>query len=142
MRHNVLVVDDHEIVREGVKCVLANHPALHVCGEAKNGQEAVEKAVALKPDLVLMDISMPVMGGIEATRQIRRLSPTIKIVVLSLHDSPQIAEHAKKAGANAYVNKSCSAEILFKTILAAVEELDGSSVSVRHTDRTAVDALS
>jgi len=93
-----------------------------VCGEAGNGQEAIEKALALKPDLVLMDITMPVMSGIEATRQIRQLSPETKIVIVSMHDNEVITAQAKDAGADAYVVKACPSEILIKTIAAVLGE--------------------
>ena len=93
-----------------------------MCGEAGNGQEAIEKALALKPDLVLMDITMPVMSGIEATRQIRQLSPETKIVIVSMHDNEVITAQAKDAGADAYVVKACPSEILIKTIAAVLGE--------------------
>jgi two-component system nitrate/nitrite response regulator NarL len=78
--------------------------------------EAIQKALELKPDLVLMDISMPNMNGIEATKQIRKQAPDTKIILLSMHDSPQIAQQGKQAGANAYVVKSSSTVELQKTI--------------------------
>jgi DNA-binding NarL/FixJ family response regulator len=93
-----------------------------VCGEAVNGEEAIEKALALNPDLVLMDISMPVMNGIEATRQIRQLSPVMKIVIVSLHDDEVVTAQATNAGADAYVLKACPSEILLKTITAVLGE--------------------
>ena len=93
-----------------------------MCGEAGNGKEAIEKALALKPDLVLMDISMPMMNGIEATRQIRQLSPVTKIVIVSLHDNEVITAQAKDAGADAYVVKACRSEILIDTIAAVLGE--------------------
>jgi DNA-binding NarL/FixJ family response regulator len=106
-----------------------------VCGEAVNGKEAIEKALALNPDLVLMDISMPVMSGIEATRQIRRVSPVTKIVIVSLHDDESITAEAKSAGADAYVVKACPSGILLKTIAAVLGEGQRPACGPRFTRR-------
>jgi DNA-binding NarL/FixJ family response regulator len=118
----ILIVDDHEIVRSGLRRLVERQSGWEVCGEAVNGKEAIDKALALNPDLVLMDISMPVMNGIEATRQIRRLSPVTKIVIVSLRDDESITAEAKKAGADAYVVKACASEILLETIAAVLGE--------------------
>ena len=99
MSTRILIVDDHEIVRSGLRRLVERQSGWEVCGEAVNGKEAIDKALALNPDLVLMDISMPVMNGIEATRQIRRLSPVTKIVIVSLRDDESITAEAKNAGA-------------------------------------------
>jgi DNA-binding NarL/FixJ family response regulator len=118
----ILIVDDHKIVRSGLRRLVERQSGWEVCGEAVNGKEAVEKALALNPDLVLMDISMPVMSGIEATQKIRRLSPVTKIVIVSLHDDESITAEAKNAGADAYAVKTCPSEILLKTIAAVLGE--------------------
>jgi DNA-binding NarL/FixJ family response regulator len=102
----ILLVDDHKVVRTGVKSVLSNFKSFEVCGEARDGQEALEKTLQLKPDLVLMDISMPKVNGLEATKLIRQMRPITKIIILSMHDSPQIANEAKLSGADAYLTKS------------------------------------
>jgi len=117
----ILIVDDHEIVRFGLRRLVELQSGWEVCGEAVNGKEAIESP-ALNPDLVLIDISMPAMGGIEATRHIRRLSPVTKIVIVSLHDDESITAEANKAGADAYVVKACSSEIFLKTIAAVLGE--------------------
>lgn len=127
MAFRILLVDDHEIVREGIKRILAKDSNLDVCGEAGNGQEAVEKVLALKPDLVLMDLSMPVMGGVEATKQIRLHFPDTKIVVLTLHDSAHFVEAMKAVGADAYVLKSRSVEDLIDAIIRALGRGSGDS---------------
>lgn len=138
MPAKILVVDDHAIVRHGLRSVLDGDSPWEICGEAENGKDAIEKALALKPDLVLMDISMPVMNGIEATRQLRRLLPQTKIVILSLHDSEQIASQAKEAGANAYVIKSQTSAHLYDTILSvlALDRPSGSPKRVATLERT------
>jgi two-component system, NarL family, response regulator LiaR len=100
----ILLVDDHEIIRKGLHELIDGHFGWKVCGEAGNGKEAVEKALALNPDIVVIDLLMPVMDGIEATKQIRQLCPATKIVMVSMYDSQQPA--AEKAGANAYVSKT------------------------------------
>jgi len=102
----ILLVDDHEVVRTGVKSILSTIKSCEVCGEAENGQEAIEKTLQLKPDLVLMDISMPKVNGLEATKLIRKMRPITKIIILSMHDSPQIANEAKLSGADAYLTKT------------------------------------
>jgi len=111
----ILVVDDNALLRNGVSTLLQNEN-WNVCGEAENGKQAIEKVLALKPDLVLMDLNMPVMNGVEATKQIRRLAPSTKIVVLSMHKSQEIETQAKGAGAEAYVNKSTPFEDLSRVI--------------------------
>ena len=121
MSTRILIVDDHEIVRSGLRRLVERQSGWEVCGEAGNGKEAIEKALALKPDLVLMDITMPVMNGIEATRQIRELSPMTKIVIVSLHDDEAIAAQAKDAGADGYVVKASHSEIVLKTIAGVLE---------------------
>src|SRR5215472_18632 len=102
----ILLVDDHQILRAGLRQILDGH--WQICGEAENGREAVEKALSLKPDLILMDISMPVVNGLEATKQIRHLGVPTKIAILSMHDSDQVAKQAEKAGAHAFLTKTCS----------------------------------
>jgi PAS domain S-box-containing protein len=108
----ILVVDDHEVVRRGVISLLRSHPECEVCGEAAQGQEAVEKVAALKPDVVVMDVSMPVLNGLDATRIIRSTLPTCEILVLSQHDAPEMVRQAFKAGARGYVVKASMAKDL------------------------------
>jgi DNA-binding NarL/FixJ family response regulator len=122
METRILLVDDHEIVRKGIRELLRVRSDWNVCGEAANGKEAIEKLLSLQPDLVVMDISMPIMNGIEAAKQIRRLAPSTKIVILSMHDSPQIEEQAKHAGADAFLVKSGAVESLVATINILLRE--------------------
>ncbi len=115
----VLVVDDHEVVRRGVISLLMAQPGVEVCGEAVNGQEAIEKAAALGPDIVIMDVSMPVLNGLEATRIIRGILPSSEILVLSQHDAPEMARLAFKAGARGFVVKSSIGKNLVEALQKA-----------------------
>jgi PAS domain S-box-containing protein len=102
----LLVVDDHEVVRRGVRSLLQERTDYQLCGEAIDGQDAVEKARELKPDVIVMDVSMPRMNGLEATRIIRAALPDCEVLVLSQHEAPEMARQALRAGARGYVVKS------------------------------------
>jgi signal transduction histidine kinase len=109
----ILVVDDHEVVRKGICSIIAGESTFTVCGEAVDGRDAVAKAQNEHPDIVVMDISMPNMNGLEATREIKRLLPATQIVIVSQHGGPEMIRHAFDAGAGAFVAKSAiSAELL------------------------------
>ena len=112
----VLVVDDHEVVRRGVCALIQSYPQYDVCGEAVDGQDAVEKARELDPDVIVMDVSMPRLNGLEATRLIRSTSPSSEILILSQHDSPEMVRQAFKAGARGYVVKSSIARDLLTAL--------------------------
>jgi len=112
-RVKVLIVDDHAIVREGLKAVLQIDPRLEVVGEASNGKQAIQMARSLKPDVVLMDLIMPVMDGIEATRLIAAQCPLSKLLVLSSYPEKDLVERAVASGATGYLLKhSASGEVL------------------------------
>src|SRR4051812_32726538 len=102
-RLRVLVADDHPIIRKRVKAVLANSPRFDVCAEAENGAQAIEEALRVKPDIVVLNVTMPVLGGFEAAREIRAKLPESAIVILSSHADKHFIEEAKKVGARAYV---------------------------------------
>src|SRR5580693_7317387 len=116
MTARIVLADDHEIVRTGIRTLLDGHHPWEVCGEAENGKEAVEKVLAMKPELVVLDLSMPVMNGIWAARELRMTAPATKIVIFSMHDSPRIAEEAVQAGADAYLAKTSHFSELQKVI--------------------------
>jgi len=101
----VLVVDDHASVRKGVCELLRSRKTIDVCAEAADGRDAVAKTTALRPALVIMDISMPVLDGLSATREIRKISPQTAVIILSMHDSQEMVETARQAGARGYVTK-------------------------------------
>ncbi|MCL5098618.1 MAG: response regulator transcription factor [Candidatus Omnitrophica bacterium] len=115
----ILVADDHELVRQGVRIVLEKQPGWCVCGEAKTGREAVAMAIELKPDLVVLDFSMPELNGLEATRQICDALPQTEVLVLTMHKSEQLMEAVLAAGARGYVLKSDAG----KTLVQAVQNL-------------------
>jgi DNA-binding NarL/FixJ family response regulator len=102
----ILIADDHDVVRAGLRKILLERSGWEICGEAKNGREAVALAATLNPDVVVMDISMPEIDGVEAARQIRRTNPKAEILVLSLHISDQVAMEMMRAGVRGYVLKS------------------------------------
>lgn len=102
----VLVVDDHEIARRGIRSVLSSDATLDVVWEAADGEEAVVRAAEFHPSIILLDISLPRLSGIQAARRIRVISPDSRIIFLSQHDSIQIAKDALSAGAQGYVVKS------------------------------------
>ncbi|MGA2149711.1 MAG: response regulator transcription factor [Bryobacteraceae bacterium] len=102
----ILLVDDHQVVRRGVAGLIVDaRPDWEVCGEASTGREAVAAAASLRPDIVVMDISMPDMNGLEATREILKNSPDIEVLVLSMHESDQMVHDVLGAGARGYILK-------------------------------------
>ncbi len=115
----ILIADDHEVVRQGLRTILEAKRGWIVCGEASTGREAVEKARQLKPDVVVMDFSMPELNGLEATRQIRKALPQTEVLILTMHDSEQLVRNMLAAGARGYVLKKDAGNILVK----AVEQL-------------------
>jgi DNA-binding NarL/FixJ family response regulator len=112
----IVLADDHDIIRRGIRSLLDLTSAWDVCAEASNGREAVEKAVEFKADLVIMDVSMPVMNGIDAARQIRTVSPSTKVVIFTMHDSPQITTAARDAGAVACLTKTTLGDNLRRVV--------------------------
>ncbi|MCY4355876.1 MAG: response regulator transcription factor [Truepera sp.] len=115
----VLLVDDHTVVRQGLRMVLSLEPDLEVVGEAADGREAVEQAAALRPQVVLMDLLMPVMTGVEATREIKTRHPDIEVVALTSVLEDRLVIDAVEAGAAGYLLKETGPETLFEAIRAA-----------------------
>jgi len=116
----ILIADDQPIIRKMVRNTLQVHPRFEVCGEAENGLEAIEEAKKLKPDVVILNITMPVLNGFEAAREIRTNLPQSAIVILSSDADQHFVEEAKKVGVRAYVAKTKAGEALVKAIEAAV----------------------
>ena len=102
----ILIADDHDLIRRGVKSLLETHNGWKVCAEASKGPEAVEKVEQLKPDVVIIDVCMPELNGVEATRQIRKISPRTEVLVLSVHHSEHLIREILEAGARAFVVKT------------------------------------
>ena len=104
----IVIVEDHTIVREGLRALLSSHPALLVVGEAEDGREAIRYARQWTPDLMLMDLSMPRMNGMEAIREVKRLSPATKVLVLTVHKTEEYVRASLEAGADGYVLKDAT----------------------------------
>jgi DNA-binding NarL/FixJ family response regulator len=115
-RIRLMIVDDHPLFRQGLRNVLDSHEDLHVVGEAGDGNEAVELAQVLGPDVVLMDVSMPTVNGLQATRKLKAMRPEIAVVVLTAYDDEEQVYHAIRAGASAYYAKDVSPERLVDVI--------------------------
>lgn len=115
----ILIADDHEVARRGIRALLESHPGWEVCGEARDGRETVELADSLKPDLILLDIGMPNLNGLEAARQILAASPDVAILILTMHDSDQVVREVLRAGARGFLLKSDAG----RDLVAAVEAL-------------------
>src|SRR6202048_3977831 len=119
MGSRILIVDDHEVVRQGIRTILHARPQWEICGEAVNGRDAIEKARSLDPDVIIMDITMPEMSGIEATREISKLKLRAAVLVFTMHESKNLAETVREAGARGLVLKSHAA----RDLLDALETL-------------------
>jgi len=116
MGFKILIVDDHEVVRQGIRTILRSRPQWEVCGEAVNGKDAIEKAKALDPDVIIMDITMPEMSGIEATREITKLGLRSAVLVFTMHESKNLSSTVQDAGARGFVLKSHAARDLLDAI--------------------------
>ena len=120
-RARILIVDDHEIFRRGLRSLLESRSEYDISGEAADGLQAIEKAREIVPDIIIMDVSMPQLDGLQATRAILAERPDSKILVLSQHDSPHMLSAAMEAGAAAYVTKSQVARCLFAALEAIAQ---------------------
>jgi len=115
----VLIADDHEVARRGIRALLEGHPEWEVTGEAKDGREAVELAAKLKPDVVLLDIGMPNLNGLDAARQILAATPDSRILIITMHDTEQVVREVLAAGARGFLLKSDAG----RDLVSAVEAL-------------------
>lgn len=120
MATTVLIADDHQLFREGLVNLISSAPDVEVVGEAKDGREATEKAKKIKPDVVLIDIGMPEMNGIEATRIIKKDNPKIKVIAVSMHSDRQFVKGALEAGADGYLLKNCTYRQLIDAIQSVI----------------------
>jgi DNA-binding NarL/FixJ family response regulator len=115
----ILIADDHEVARRGIRSILESRPGWEVCGEAKDGRESVDLARRMKPDVVLLDIGMPNLNGLEAARQILAVSPDAAILILTMHDTDQVVREVLRVGARGFLLKSDAG----RDLIAAVEAL-------------------
>jgi len=119
-RYRLLLVDDHTLFREGLASILASQPDMEVVGEASDGLEALVKARALRPHLILMDVQMPGMDGVEATRRIQRELPDTAVVMLTVRDDDELLFEALKSGASGYILKATGSRRLIAMLRAAL----------------------
>jgi len=117
----LLMVEDHKLLRVGLKAIFDEYPSLEVIGEAEDGQQAVELAQRLKPDVILMDIGLPVMDGIQATKKIKETNPNIKVIILTSHTDENEVMASLVAGANAYAMKDIKTDYLIMVIQSVKE---------------------
>lgn len=136
----VFLADDHTIVRQGLAKILNGEPDFQVVGEAENGMEAVDMVEQLKPDIVLMDIAMPILNGIEATRQIKKVSPQTKVIILSMHSHDYYINELFRLGASGYLLKNAAGADIIKAIHAALN--DGTYLSPSISRRVIEDYVS
>jgi two-component system, NarL family, response regulator NreC len=120
-RLRILVADDHEVMRTGVRALIEQEPGWQVCGTATNGQEAVEVARKLKPDVVVLDMTMPELDGLEALREIKRALPNTEVVIFSAYHSEEVIEQLFDAGAKSYIQKSDASRHLVAAIKSLAE---------------------
>jgi DNA-binding NarL/FixJ family response regulator len=135
----VIVVDDHAVIRRGVQQILHAFPEWELCGEAGDGREAIRLAKALRPEIIIMDVSMPGLNGLEATRIIRDILPNTKILLLTLHSSTELVRTAFRAGARGYVLKSDAEHELVRALNVVAGE--GTYVSPGIDQRVARKAI-
>jgi DNA-binding NarL/FixJ family response regulator len=117
----ILIADDHEVVREGMRALIEHEPGWEVCGTASNGREAVNAAKNLKPEVVVMDMTMPELDGLEALRQIKHALPKTEVVIFSAHHSEEVIEELFNAGAKSYIQKNDAVRHLVAAIRSAAE---------------------
>jgi two-component system, NarL family, nitrate/nitrite response regulator NarL len=117
----IMLVDDHEVVRQGLRTILSVRPEWKICGEAENGKQAVEMALKLQPDVIILDVTMPVMSGLEATQELRKFNLERRVLIFSMHDSKSLVRTLQKAGAGGYVIKSRAARDLIHAIEALLD---------------------
>ena len=118
----ILLADDHQIVRKGIYSLLKNHDDLEIVGETKDGRETVKMARELKPDIVLMDIAMPILNGLEATRQIKKTDPKIKVLILTIHKNEEYVLNALQVGASGYLEKDTGVDELLNAIHSVYQD--------------------
>jgi two-component system nitrate/nitrite response regulator NarL len=135
----VLIVDDHAVIRRGIQGILSTYPEWDLCGEADNGQDAIRLAGELRPEVVVMDVSMPGLSGLEATRIIHDVLPDTKVLLLTLHSSSEFVRSAFRAGARGYVLKSDAENELLRALNIVVAE--GTYVSPSIDPRDAKEAV-
>ncbi len=114
----ILIADDHEVFRRGTQALLESRPGWNVCGEAATGREAIEKTKKLKPDVVIMDISMPELNGLEAAEQILKFAPKTEVLILTIHDSEELVREMAKMGVRGYMLKTDTSQDLVTAIEA------------------------
>jgi DNA-binding NarL/FixJ family response regulator len=117
----ILVADDQEYIRQGIRALIEAAPGLEVCGEAVNGEEAVQKTIEMQPDLVVLDITMPVMNGLDAAKMIRSCSPDTPILIVSIHNIETMIEDAKRIGVQGFVAKAQASELLVDAIQSIMQ---------------------
>ena len=125
----VLIVDDHALIRRGIQTILRPLPEWELCGEAENGNDAIRLARELRPEVIIMDVSMPGLNGIEATRAICKAQPQVKIVLLTLHESAELVRNAFRVGARGYLLKTDAEQELVTALTVVVGE--GTYISPR-----------
>jgi DNA-binding NarL/FixJ family response regulator len=118
----VLIVDDHAFIRRGVQGILQAHPEWQLCGEADNGKDAVRMAGELNPEAIVMDVSMPGLNGVEATRAIRKTNANVKILLLTLHESSELVRTAFQAGINGYLLKTDAEQELVQALNVVIAQ--------------------
>jgi DNA-binding NarL/FixJ family response regulator len=115
---SILIADDHAVVRAGLRTLLESRPRWQVCAEAADGRDAVDKATKHKPQIAILDIGMPLLNGVEATRQIRKASPSTEILILTMHESDDLVQQVVEAGARGYILKDEADRVLLDAVHA------------------------
>jgi len=117
-RLSILIADDHAVVRAGLRTLLESRPSWEICAEAADGRDAVEKAAKHKPHIAILDIGMPLLNGVEATRHIRKASPSTEILILTMHESDDLVQQVVQAGARGFILKDEADRVLLDAVHA------------------------